>query len=115
MNILIVDDEQLVRWFLERALSRLGHRIVSASNCDEAARALSKETFDLIFTDLRMPEGNGTVLIDKVSEITNPPKIVVCSAYLSSEMIEDYKHGGIKVLRKPFSLEELEHVLAEIA
>ncbi len=117
MNILIVDDEQLVRWFLERALSRLGHKIISVSSSAEAVQALSRERFDMMFTDLRMPEENGTVLIEKVSEITNgsPPKIVVCSAYLTSEMIEGYKNEGIKVLRKPFKLEELEGVLADLA
>ncbi|MDA8086255.1 MAG: response regulator [Nitrospiraceae bacterium] len=117
MNILIVDDEQLVRWFLERALSRLGHKIVSVSSAAEAVRALSSERFDLMFTDLRMPEENGAVLIEKVSEITkgNPPKIVVCSAYLTSEMIDGYKNGGIRVLRKPFKLEELEGILADSA
>ena len=118
MKILIVDDEQLVRWFLERALARRGHEIVSVSNGVEAMDALAAADFDLMFTDLRMPEENGTTLIEKVGEITNgrdkkPPRIVVCSAYITSEMIENYQNGGIKVLRKPFKLEELEYILSE--
>ncbi|MDA8091871.1 MAG: response regulator [Nitrospiraceae bacterium] len=117
MKILIVDDEQLVRWFLERALTRRGHDIVSVSNGLEAVEALTASDFDLMFTDLRMPEENGTTLIEKVSEITNardkkPPRIVVCSAYVTSEMVENYQNDGIKVLRKPFKLEELEHILS---
>ena len=118
MKILIVDDEQLVRWFLERALARRGHDIVSVSNGAEAIDALAAADFDLMFTDLRMPEENGSTLIEKVSEITNgkskkSPKIVVCSAYITSEMVENYQNGGIKVLRKPFKLEELEGILSE--
>jgi DNA-binding NtrC family response regulator len=118
MKILIVDDEQLVRWFLERALARRGHDIVSVSNGAEAIEALSSSDFDLMFTDLRMPEENGSTLIERVSEITNgknrkSPRIIVCSAYITSEMVENYQNGGIKVLRKPFKLEELEDILAE--
>ncbi len=117
MKILIVDDEQLVRWFLERALTRRGHEIVSVSNGAEAIDALSASDFDLMFTDLRMPEENGSTLIEKVGEITNAknkkyPRIVVCSAYITSEMMENYQNGGIKVLRKPFKLEELESILS---
>ncbi len=118
MKILIVDDERLVRWFLERALARWGHEIVSVSNGAEAMDALGSSDFDLMFTDLRMPEENGSTLIERVGEITNvknkkPPRIIVCSAYVTSEMVENYQNGGIKVLRKPFKLEELEDILSE--
>ena len=111
MRILIVDDEQLVRWFLERALQKWGHDVLSAPNVSEAIELLGREKFDILFTDLRMPEGNGTHIISRVSELTDKMKVVVCSAFVTPEMAEDFKAQGIITLKKPFKLAELEDVL----
>jgi len=111
MKILIVDDEQLVRWFLERALRKWGHDVISASGIKEALSLLEAKKFDVVFTDLRMPEGNGAYIIDKVCELTNDTKIVVCSAFITSEMAEDFKSRGVFILKKPFKLAELENIL----
>lgn len=116
MKILVVDDEQLVRWFLERALTLRGHSVISASSGAEAMHVLKYDSFDLLVTDLRMPEENGSTLISRVGEITEEkrPRIIVCSAYITSEMAEDYKASGIGVLRKPFKLEELEKAVSGV-
>ena len=111
MKILIVDDEQLVRWFLERALRKWGHDVISASGIREAFSLLDNNKFDVVFTDLRMPEGNGAHLIEKVCELTNDTKVVVCSAFITSEMAEDFRARGVLTLKKPFKLSELENVL----
>ncbi|MDA8170002.1 MAG: response regulator [Nitrospiraceae bacterium] len=117
MNILIVDDEQLVRWFLERALTRWGHKVISVSSGKEALSALGGGEFDLMFTDLRMPEEDGSTLISRLGEITDRkvPKVVICSAYVTQELAEKYKGEGIMVLRKPFRLEELEKILSGVS
>lgn len=112
MEVLIVDDEQLVRWFLERALRKWGHNVCSASNVREAIEILEQKKIDILFTDLRMPEGNGADIIKKVSELTYNPKIVVCSAFITQEMAEDFHAQGILTLKKPFKLAELEGVLS---
>jgi two-component system response regulator PilR (NtrC family) len=112
MKVLIVDDKQLVRWFLERALRKWGHDVISASGIKEALSFLEANKFDVVFTDLRMPEGNGAHIIGKVSELTNDTKIVVCSAFITHEMVEDFKARGILTLKKPFKLSELENVLS---
>jgi CheY-like chemotaxis protein len=63
MTVLIVDDEDLVRKFVERALSEGGYRTAVASNADEAITvAASLESIDLLLTDLIMPEMNGDEL-----------------------------------------------------
>ncbi|MDA8175134.1 MAG: response regulator [Nitrospiraceae bacterium] len=117
MKILVVDDEQLVRWFLERALTRLGHSVKAVSSGAEAITTLDGGGFDLMLTDLRMPGENGSTLISKVGEIPEQkrPRIIVCSAYITSEIAEDYKNGGIGVLRKPFKLEELENAISAVS
>lgn len=112
MRILVVDDEQIVRWFLERALKKWGHEVISVANGREALNHVATSRFDVMFTDLRMPEGNGANLLKGVSEMTKKmPKIVVCSAFITPEMADEFKRKGIQVLKKPFKLAELEDTL----
>jgi len=111
MRMLVVDDEQLVRWFLDRALSKVGHEVVIASNVSEAFEKLDAGKFDMLFVDLRMPEGNGTELIEKVATLKFKPKVVVCSAFISSELEEEFKNKGICILKKPFKLDELNSII----
>lgn len=123
---LVVDDEELILWFLERALKRHGYEVITARNIKEAFEIISKDSFDIIFTDLRMPEGNGTELLWKVSEITQigssrgnstefphavKTKVVVCSAFINAELLDSLKDKGIGILKKPFRLDELEALL----
>ncbi|MCK4911233.1 MAG: response regulator [Thermodesulfovibrionales bacterium] len=113
MKVLVVDDEQLVRWFLERALKKWGHEVVPAPSSQEALALLGSTKFDVLFTDLRMPEGNGAQLIKQVSDMPNKcSRIVVCSAFITSEMARDFESKNILTLKKPFKLNELESVLA---
>lgn len=111
MKVLIVDDEQLVRWFLERALKRWGYDVITAANVKEAIKNLKDNNIDILFTDLKMPEENGTVLLEKVSDLTDSPKVVVCSAFITPEMDKEFRQKGIYSLKKPFKLEELENTL----
>ncbi len=114
MNILVVDDEQLVRWFLERALKRKGHKVNVVSSVSEALERIEKESFDLVITDLRMPEANGTILIEKLCEMSNQPKIIVCSAYITPELDSEYNKRGITTLKKPFKLHELDSAIEKL-
>src|SRR3990170_223183 len=98
MKVLVVDDEQLVRWFLERVLKRWGFEVITASNAKDALLTLSDHTVDILFTDLRMPEGNGAQLLQKVCDMTKSLKIVVCSAFITPEMDKDFKQKGIYCL-----------------
>ena len=111
MKILVVDDEQLVRWFLDRALKKSGHDVVTASTIAEAAERLTTDEIDVLFIDLRMPEGNGIELIRQLDEPATGLKIVVCSAFITPELEDEFKTKGICMLKKPFKIEELNDTL----
>ena len=111
MNVLVVDDEQLVRWFLDRALKKSGHDVITASSIAEAAEKLRTGKIDLLFVDLRMPEGGGVELIRQLEIAQQRPKIIVCSAYITSELEDEFRSKGIWTLRKPFKLDELNDTL----
>ena len=112
MKVLVVDDEQLVRWFLERALKKWGHDVTSASSAKEAMNKISSNKFDVLFTDLRMPEESGTVLLESLAkDKTDDMKVVVCSAFITPELAQNFKEKGYLTLKKPFKLAELESTL----
>jgi len=111
MKILVVDDEQLVRWFLDRALRKSGHDVVTVSSIAEASERLKTDKIDLLFLDLRMPEGNGVELIRQLEPPASRPKIIVCSAFITPELEDEFKTKGICMLRKPFKLDELNDTL----
>jgi DNA-binding NtrC family response regulator len=113
LRILVVDDEQLVRWFLERALTKSGYQVSTASNIAEAFKKLGTEKIDIVFVDLRMPEGNGTELIRKMDSATLKPRVVVCSAFITPEMEEEFRAQGIYTLKKPFKLDDLNSVVQQ--
>ena len=113
MKILVVDDEQLVRWFLDRALKKNGHEVITASNISEAYEKLNREKVDILFVDLRMPDGNGRELIEKIANLASKPKVVVCSAFITSELEEEFRNKGICMLKKPFTLDELNRVVQQ--
>lgn len=106
-KVLIVDDEQLVRWFLDRALRKSGYEVVAVPTIAEAYEKITQGQFDMLFLDLRMPEGNGTELLAKIDNLPQKPRIVVCSAFITNDLEEEFRSKGIFVLRKPFKLDEL--------
>ncbi len=111
MKILVVDDEQLVRWFLDRALKKGGHEVITASSAGEALEKLRTGRFDLLFMDLRMPEVSGTELIKQLGSLPYTLRVIVCSAYITADLEADFMRSGICILKKPFKLDELNRAL----
>ncbi len=110
-RVLVVDDEHLVRWFLDRALKKNGFEVETAGTIREAFDRLKSESFDLLFVDLRMPEGGGAELIEKMGQLPKQPKVVVCSAFITPELEDEFRSRGILILKKPFKLDELHSVV----
>jgi DNA-binding NtrC family response regulator len=98
---------------LDRALKKSGHEVITASNISEAYEKLNREKVDILFMDLRMPDGNGSELVDKIDSLTLKPKVVVCSAFITPELEEEFRNKGICILKKPFTLDELNKVVQQ--
>ncbi len=110
-KVLVVDDEKLVRWFVERALKKAGFEVITASSAKEAIKVLQENTIDILLTDIRMPEENGTYLIDKLVDFAQSPRTIVFSAFITPEMSDTLKDRGIETIRKPFKIDELLHAV----
>jgi NADH:ubiquinone oxidoreductase subunit E len=103
-NVLVVDDELVVVKSCERILTSEGYIVKTASNGQDAINILQKEDYDLVITDLKMPEVDGIDLIKWVRGSKPQTGVVVITGYPSQETIQDALNLGIvDYLPKPFT------------
>jgi DNA-binding NtrC family response regulator len=103
-RILVVDDERSISDALGMILSQLGHHVDSAKSIQEATELLKGSPYDLIFMDLRLPDGSGIDLLSHVKSDTPYTEVVVMTAHGSLDItIEAIKRGAFYYLEKPFT------------
>lgn len=111
-KILIVDDEPLVRDFLAEALRRKNLDITTAENGRKAVALLKENIYDLVITDMRMPDLTGLDIIRKVKETSPQTIVIVITAYGSVEnAVEAMRLGAFNYLIKPFSPDAIETLI----
>ncbi len=107
-HILVTDDEDSVRDFVERALNYAGYAVTTAHNGAEALEHLQKQKFDLLLTDIVMPELDGIALALKASKDYPDMKILMMSGYANQrQRAHNLDVLAHEVISKPFSLEEI--------
>jgi CheY-like chemotaxis protein len=106
-SILVVDDEPLIRFLLTASLSRLQHHVTQAQNGVEALQCLEHQgSFDLVITDLRMPQLDGVELLMILRYAYPALPLMVLSAY-PEDFTLALRHGAPTLLQKPFSRQQL--------
>ena len=110
MNILVVDDELVIREILYRGLRRFGHQVLLAADGHEALECLhaSPDPVDLVITDYNMPNMNGLTLIKRIREERKQLPVFLITAQADMELRKEafqLKCEGF--MEKPFSLEEI--------
>lgn len=107
-QVLVVDDEVSVRDFVERALNYAGFAVTSAENGQVALEKLQENTFDLMLTDIVMPELDGIALALKAAKEYPDMKILMMSGYANQrQRAHNLDVLAHEVISKPFSLEEI--------
>jgi CheY-like chemotaxis protein len=116
-HLLVVDDDPLVTELIVETLTREGYRVDSAPNGVAALEKIQHQRYDLILSDLHMPQLNGVGLylaltqqLDRLSERI----IFLTGSAGSSELHRFLKETGLPVLRKPFTLVELQHLVRQV-
>ncbi len=103
-RILVVDDERSITDAFGMILSQLGHHVDSAKSIKEATELLKGSPYDLVFMDLRLPDGSGIDLLSHVKSDTPYTEVVVMTAHGSLDItIEAIKRGAFYYLEKPFT------------
>jgi CheY-like chemotaxis protein len=114
LKIMIVDDTDDVRELIGAFLRARGYDITMATDGVDALEKLGNDTFSLIITDINMPKMNGPELLETMSRPTKDYKAVVMSTYIGDKIkTELRKKGAVSFLLKPFSLRQLEDVVAQ--
>jgi two-component system response regulator AtoC len=111
-TILIVDDEKLVRSFLAETLQRRHHEVHTAENGQQALQLLKARSYDMVITDMKMPDITGMELLKKVKELYPSIIVIVITAYGSIEnAVEAMRLGAFNYLIKPFSPDTIEAII----
>lgn len=111
-KILIVDDELIVRNFLAETLRRKGLDVTTAENGLKAQALLKETVFDLVITDMKMPDITGIDVLRKVKELSPSTIVIVITAFGSIEnAVEAMRLGAFNYLIKPFSPDTIEAII----
>ncbi|MGK5095306.1 response regulator [Deltaproteobacteria bacterium TL4] len=116
-RILIIDDEFQIVNFYEIALKKLGYQVTTTTSSETALELFSKapDQFDLVFTDLTMPQMKGDQLSQKILQIRKDIPIILASGFSYSFSKERAQQLGIrKYLSKPVAIHEFTTILREI-
>ena len=106
-NIWIVDDDESIRWVLEKGLAESGMDVQTFDSANKVIKKLETENPQLILTDIRMPGPSGIELLDKVKELRPDIPVIIMTAHSDLDSaVESYEHGAWEYLPKPFDIEE---------
>jgi two-component system response regulator AtoC len=107
-TLLIVDDEELVRWSLRERFGRDGYTVVEAGTCAAALDQLASGSVDLVLLDYRLPDGDGLTLLRRIKESNPDTPVILMTAFSTVEnAVEAMKHGAYHYLNKPFNLDDV--------
>jgi len=117
MKILVVDDEELICWSLKRTFERhAGHSVCCVYTGNEAIQKIMENQYDVVITDLKLPDVNGHELVKKIKELGVDTPVIVISSYLSDNMLSDMvKYGVVRCINKPFQIEDILNDVEHIA
>jgi two-component system response regulator PilR (NtrC family) len=112
-RLLVVDDEPDLRTLYELTLVREGYDVVCAGSVEEAWALLVERRFQLVITDMRLPDGSGLDLLHRMELAGRAEKAMVITAYASPEnAVEALKAGAYDYLTKPVDLRQFRAVVA---
>lgn len=112
ISILIVDDEPDLLDVFGDQFSHRGAQVFRASNGTQAWELLQKQQVDIVFSDIRMPGGDGVELAKNIQKMPHPkPKVFLCSGFSDISLGDAQKYGVITIFPKPFKMEAIAEII----
>jgi DNA-binding NtrC family response regulator len=111
-KIIVLEDDLIIRKNLEQQLRQRRYDVASAGTIAEAQELLGRDNFDLIFMDLRLPDGEGTDLLRQLQTRPQKPLVVIVTGFGSIESaVTCMRDGAFDYIIKPFSSDQIEFTL----
>jgi DNA-binding NtrC family response regulator len=111
-KILIVEDEPVVRNLLQSIFARHKCQVTTATNLAEAGACISRESFDLMMLDIRLPDGDGQKFLEQVAALPERPLVVMVTGYGTIESaVGCMRAGAFDYVLKPFSPSQIDVIL----
>ena len=115
-KIVVVDDEMMIRKSLETQLRNKRYSVASAKDLKGARKILSRDAFDLVFLDMRLPDGDGMELLEELAVKADGPMVVMMTGFGSVESaVACMQAGAFDYVLKPFSFDQVEVVVDRAA
>ncbi len=112
MRILVVDDEESIRRLAQKELTTRQRTIHTADSARQACEQIEKHQFDVIVLDVRLPDGNGIELFEKLREAVPDVEFILITGHGNIDSaVEAMKMGAYDYITKPFTLDRLELVI----
>lgn len=107
-KVLIIDDDKLIRDWIAKVVTQLGHRSFYAQTLEEGLRKAQSEPFDIVFIDVRLPDGSGLEIIPKIKATRSAPEVIVITGLGDPDEAElAIQTGAWDYLEKPASFEAI--------
>ncbi len=107
-NILVIDDEEVVRLLFKETLEELGHRVITVEAAAEGLELVKQQDFDLVFLDLKMPGMDGAELFRRIRTVKPKLPVTIITGYPDSGMMKRaLAQGPFGVMNKPFSEQDI--------
>lgn len=113
-RVLVVDDEPDLREMVEFEFEMNDCEVECVENAKLALEALSTKDFDLIISDIRMPGGDGIMLLDELNKMKNSPPLLFMSGFADLKVDEAFDKGARGYFSKPFVLKQLVRRASEV-
>ena len=102
-SILVIDDKEAMRTVLEQALSEEGYQVDAAANGSAGLEIARSKSYDLVITDLKMPDVDGLQVLSELKQIDNDMSVIIMTAYGTVESaVSAMKNGAADFITKPF-------------
>jgi signal transduction histidine kinase len=115
LRVLLVEDHDDTRQVLQRLMTRWNHTVTTASTLEQARKALAEGTFDLLLSDLGLPDGSGFDVIEALREKSNAPAVAMSGYGMESDLARTRAAGFAEHIIKPVSAEKLRQLLARFS
>jgi two-component system cell cycle response regulator CpdR len=106
-RILLAEDDEAMRTYLERALNNAGYEVATVDRGTDAIPLLETEHYDLLLSDIVMPEMDGIELAQRCAEISPRTKVMFITGFAAVSLRASREQPHAKVLSKPFHLRDL--------